>query len=155
MARELLQAQDFECPLPGGGSKTFILSKFPAIVGREIIAKYPLSGMPKLGDYSVNEETMFKLMNHVAIRGANGEPIRLSTRDLIDNHCESWEVLARVEFEMLKLNCSFFADGRASRFLEGFAQKALASVTKMLMGSLEQLSSLEKQRSKNSEKTTR
>lgn len=154
MARELLQPVETEISLPGGGSKTFILSKFPAIVGREIIAKYPLSGMPKLGDYGVNEETMFKLMNHVAIKGANGEPVRLSTRDLIDNHCESWEVLARVEFEMLKMNCSFFADGRASRFLEGFAQKALASATKMLTAFSEQLSSLEKRASKNSEKTT-
>lgn len=154
MAKELLQPVEKEIDLPSGGTKTFILSKFPAIAGREIIAKYPLSGMPKLGDYGVNEETMFKLMNYVAIRGANGEPVRLSTRDLIDNHCETWEVLARVEFEMLKLNCSFFADGRASRFLEGFAQKALGSATKMLTAFSEQLSNLEKQPSKNSGKTT-
>lgn len=154
MAKELLQPQPYDCPLPEGGTKAFILSKFPAVAGREIIAKYPLSGLPKLGEYAVNEETMFKLMNFVAVPGANGEPQRLSTRELIDNHCASWEVLARIEFEMLKLNCSFFANGEALRLLEGFAQKALGSTTKMLMGLLAELSQAGKQPSKNSEKTT-
>lgn len=149
MAKELLQPQEREITLPDGSVKTFILSKFPAIAGREIIAKYPLSGMPKIGDYAVNEETMLKLMSYVAINGANGEPLRLTTRDMIDNACGDWETLARVEFEMLKLNCSFFADGRASRFLEGFAQKALGSVTKTLMGFSEQLSKVTKQPSKS------
>lgn len=155
MARELLQPKEFPCPVPGAGDKLFILSKFPAIAGREIIAKYPLSGMPKLGDYAVNEETMFKLMSYVAVRGANGEPMRLDTPALIENHCADWEVLARVELEMLKYNCSFFADGRASLFLEGFARKALALTTKTLTAFSEQLSKAEKQPSKNSEKTTR
>ena len=146
MAKELLQPKEFSCPVAGTGDKLFILSKFPAIAGREIIAKYPLSGMPKLGDYAVNEETMFKLMAHVAVPGANGEYVRLTTRELIENHCADWEVLARVEFEMLKYNCSFFADGRASRFLEGFARKALASVTQTLTDFSAQLSKAAKQR---------
>ena len=34
-----------------GSSKEFILHKFPAIPGREIVSQYPLSAMPKLGDY--------------------------------------------------------------------------------------------------------
>jgi hypothetical protein len=110
--------------------------------------------MPKLGDYNVNEETMLKLMSHVAVPGANGEPLRLSTRDLIDNHCSDWEMLARIEFEMLKLNCSFFADGRASRFLEGFAQKAFESTTKTLTAFLLQLSTATKPVSENSETST-
>jgi hypothetical protein len=155
MARELLQPKEFLCPVPGGGEKLFILSKFPAIAGREIIAKYPLSGLPKLGDYAVNEETMFKLMSFVAVPGANGEPQRLTTRELIENHCADWEVLARVEFEMLRYNCSFFEDGRASLFLEGFAQKALAWTTKTLTVFLAQLSTAGERPSKNSEKTTR
>lgn len=154
MARELLQPWDYPCELPGGGEKVFVLSKFPAIAGREIIAKYPLSSVPKLGEYAVNEETMLKLMSYVGIRNADGSVTRLATRDLIDAHCASWEVLARVEYEMLKGNCSFFADGRASTFLQGLAQLFTQSLTKMSMGLLDQLSQVEKQRSTNSSTST-
>ena len=65
-----------------GDEKTFIISKFPAIQGREIICKYPLSGMPKLGDYQVNEETMIKLMSFVAVPTDNGV-LNLATKALI------------------------------------------------------------------------
>lgn len=145
----LLEPQEWGCPQPGGGEKVFILSKFPAIAGREIIAKYPLSGMPKLGDYAVNEETMFKLMSFVAIPGANGEPIRLTTKELINNHCGDWETLARVEMEMLKRNCSFFGNGQASTFLQGIARQAQALLTKTLMDLSGQLSKAEKRPSKS------
>lgn len=32
---------------------TFIISRLPATIGREILAKYPLSNAPKIGDYEV------------------------------------------------------------------------------------------------------
>lgn len=133
MAHDLLNPEEWACPLRGGGEKTFILSTFPAIAGREIIAKYPLSGMPKLGEYAVNEETMLKLMNYVAVPGVNGEPLRLSTRALIDNHCPDWECLARIEVEMLKRNCSFFGNGQASSFLQGIGQQAKVWIAQTLM----------------------
>ena len=124
-----------EVPIPNqkGVEKTFILSKFPAVQGREIIAKYPLSAMPKLGDYEVNEETMLKLMAFVAVPREGGEPLRLTTRGLVDNHCDDWEQLARVEMAMMEYNVSFFANGRASTFFGVIAQKAQALITKMLM----------------------
>lgn len=113
--------------------KTFILSKFPAIQGREIIAKYPISAMPKLGDYAVNEETMLKLMCFVAVPREGGEPLRLTTRALVDNHCSSWEVLAKVEIAMMEYNCSFFGNGKGSTFLETITRKAQQLITKTLM----------------------
>ena len=66
--------------------KEFILSKFPAIAGREIIAKYPLSGLPKIGDYALNEETMLKLMCYVAVNAGADVPLCLNTAALVDNH---------------------------------------------------------------------
>lgn len=128
----LLQPEEWECPLPGGGTKTFIVSKFPAVAGREIVAKYPTSGIPKLGDYAVSEATMLKLMTFVAVPREGGEPIRLTTRELVDNHCGSWEVLARLEMEMLRRNCSFFGNGQALTFFQGIAQAAQALITKTL-----------------------
>lgn len=125
--------------------KTFILSKFPAIAGREIVAKYPLSGMPKLGDYKVNEETMLKLMAYVAVPIDPVKPLLLSSRALIDNHVDSWETLAQIEIAMLEYNCSFFQDGRISTFLDDIAQKLPTWITKMWTALSVQSSQTEKQ----------
>lgn len=129
--------------------KTYILSKFPAIAGREIIAKYPVSNMPKLGDYGVSEETMLKLMAFVAVKNENGEPLKLTTRALIDNHVGSWETLAKLEWSMMEYNCSFFQNGKVSTFFEGIAEKLPQLITKILTDSLAQSSVKEKQASKN------
>lgn len=123
-----------------GKTRTFILSKFPAIQGREIIAKYPLSAMPKLGDYAVNEEVMLKLMAFVAVPREGGEPLPLTTRALIDNHVGDWEALAKIEIAMMEYNVSFFGSGKGSTFLEAITQKAQVFLSQMLMGSLGQLS---------------
>lgn len=113
--------------------KAYIISKFPAVAGREILAKYPLSGIPKLGDYAVNEETMLKLMGYVAVILPDGTPLKLSNRILVDNHVQSWEILAKIEMAMLEYNCSFFQNGRISRFFDDIAQKLPSWITKMLM----------------------
>lgn len=124
--------------------KTYILSKFPAVAGREIIAKYPVANMPKLGDYGVSEETMLKLMAYVAVRTDGGE-LKLSTRALVDNHVPSTIALIKLEYEMIKYNFGFFLDGKASTFLENLNQKVPALVSKMLTDSLQQLSAKSKQ----------
>ena len=141
----LLHSKEFECPKKDGGTKKFILGTFPAVAGREIIAGYPLSGIPKLGDYKVNEEMMLKLMSHVAVPiDGREEPLQLTTRALVDNHCESWEMLARIEMEMLSRNCSFFASGQALSFFRGIAQTILIKISEMLTPLLAQLSKAEK-----------
>jgi len=146
----LIKPIEKEIPLPGGGSKTFVLSRFPAIVGREIIAKYPLSAMPKLGDYAVNEETMLKLMRYVGVVVTEGaEPQLLTTPALVNNHCDDWETLARVEVAMLEYNCSFFGNGKALDFFQSIAQQAKPMLSQMLTDSLAQLSARTKPPSKN------
>ena len=145
---DLLEPKEIDVLLPDGTTKQYVISKFPAIAGREIVCKYPLSGMPKLGDYAVNEETMLKLMAYVAVPTDNGL-LRLSTRALVDNHIASWETLGKLEVAMLEYNCSFFGNGRASTFLDGIAQKAQVSISKILMGLLAQLSQKGGQPSKN------
>ena len=113
--------------------KIFILSKFPAVAGREIIANYSLSAIPKIGDYAVNEQMMLKLMSYVGVvcKGMN-EPLRLTTQALIDNHVGGWETLAKVEMSMLELNCSFFQNGLISKFLDDSAQKLDTWITQIL-----------------------
>lgn len=129
--------------------KTYILSKFPAVAGREIITNYPLSGLPKVGDYKTNESIMLKLMSYVAIPRDGAAPLRLTTRELIDNHIKDWETLVTIEKEMMVYNCSFFQNGRASTFFDDIAQNLPAWILKTLTGLSAQLSQKEKRRSKS------
>lgn len=123
--------------------KSFILSKFPAIAGREIIANYPLSGLPKIGDYKANEETMYKLMRYVGVR-INDTVILLNTPALINNHAGNWETLAKIEVAMMEYNCSFFQNGRVSTFLNDTAQNVPKWIIKILTALSQQLSQTEK-----------
>lgn len=132
-----------EVPITGqdGKTRTYVLSKFPALAGREIVAKYPLSALPKVGDYAVNEETMLKLMGYVGVPvEGRPEPLRLTSRALVDNHVPDWETLARIEIEMMQYNVSFFGNGKASGFLELAMTKAQQLLSQMLTASSAQSS---------------
>ena len=123
---ELLQTKDITI-----GDKTYVLSKFPATVGREILVQYPTSAMPKLGDYKTNEELMLKMMGYVSVQTAAGE-LRLSTRALVDNHVSSAPDLIKLEWAMMEHNFDFFANGKASGFLAGLGGKVQQLITKTL-----------------------
>lgn len=145
----LIDAVETTIKTQKGEDRVYLLSKFPAVDGREIIAKYPLSAMPKLGDYKVNEETMLKLMNYVAVPREGAEPLRLNTRALVDNHVPDWETLARIEKAMMEMNCSFFGDGRALSFLQGIAQQGKEWASETLIPLLAQSLKAGKPPSKN------
>lgn len=144
----LLEPKEITITDASGNERSFILSKFPAIQGREIVAKYPISNMPKIGDYRVSEETMMKLMAFVAVKVGDTQ-VNLTTRDMINNHAGDWETLAKIEWEMMEYNCSFFRDGRALNSLQGFVQKTMQSIFKTLMDSSEQSSTPTKPDSTN------
>lgn len=126
--------------LAGGGQKTFTLHKFDALAGREIITQYPISGLPKIGEYKVNEDIVVKLMAFVGVTTDAGPLLMLSSRDLIKNHVPEWETLAKIEWAMIEYNCSFFADGSVSSFLDDLLQKLPQLLSSMLTDLLEQSS---------------
>lgn len=130
---DLIEPQEYNLKVEDGTTKTYILSKFPAVQGREIAMVYVSSGLPKIGDYAHNQEIMLKLMNYVAVKGPNDNIIRLSTMDLINAHIKSFEDLIKIELKMMEYNCSFFRDGRISSFFEGFVQNVQAWITKILI----------------------
>lgn len=144
----MLEPKTITLKTQAGADKDYVISKFPAVAGREIVAKYPLSAMPKLGDYAVNEETMLKLMAYVGVQ-AGDKIIPLTTRALVDNHVPDWETLARIELTIMEYNCSFFAKGVISNFLGDITLKAKALITKILMDSSVQSFLKEKQPTKN------
>jgi len=152
---DLREPKEITIEAQGGIQKTYIISKFPAVAGREIVCKYPLSGMPKLGEYKVNEETMLKLMSYVAVKPGGGkEPIRLQTMELVDNHVPDWEALSKIEMEMMGYNCSFFQNGKISSFLDGIKATAQQLISSTLTDSLAQLLQTAKQHSESSQNTT-
>jgi len=136
---ELLQPKEIEI-----NGKTYRISKFPATVGREIVAKYPVSNMPKLGDYKVSEEVMLKLMSYVETVLPE-RSIRLSTQELVNNHVPDWEVLAQLEWEMLSYNCSFLTNGKSLSFFEKLAHLAEQKISEILTASLGKSSARAKQ----------
>lgn len=141
-----------------GETKTFVIHKFSATDGREIVAKYPISALPKIGDYEVNADTMYKLMAYVGISldSANPENLTmLKTKALVDNHVTDFKMLAELELAILEYNTNFLKSGKASKLLSGLESKVTELISKTLMDSLARYSRQGEQRSKNSEKTTR
>jgi hypothetical protein len=111
----------------------FVLSKFPAITGREILLQYPTSAMPKIGDYSTNEALMLKIMSYVGVRvDGKDEPIMLTTRELVDNHVKSTEQLLKLEWAMMNHNFAFFSNGSLSGILDRVATQATGLIQKTL-----------------------
>lgn len=130
---------DKEFLLDDGSKKTFVLSKFPAIAGREIVTQYPLTGAPKIGEYKTNEALMLKLMGYVGVRHENGV-IMLTTAELVNNHVPDFETLLKIEWAMMEYNCSFFRNGSVLRSLDSLKVKFRTSISKTLTELLGQLS---------------
>lgn len=149
---ELIEPKTITITDQSGKERSYIISKFPAVAGREIVTKYPIAALPKIGDYDVSEATMLKLMSYIAVD--TGVPLRLSIRSLVDNHVPDWETLAKLEMAMMEYNCSFFQDGRISNTLAKFAQKALQSISQILTALSAQSSQPTKPPSTNSERST-
>lgn len=137
-------------PTQDGSVRTYTIFKFPAVQGREIVAKYPLSSMPKIGEYEVNQEVMLKAMCYVGVPlGDTGELQMLTTLALVNNHVPDWETLARLEMVLLEYNVSFFGNGVNSVSFETLIQQAPAWITKTLTPLFQQLLQAVKQPTTN------
>lgn len=133
-----------------GKEHQFTIHKFPAVQGREILCKYPLSALPRVGDYDINQETMLKLMAYVTCMPAGATvPVALSNMTLVNNHVPDCEALAQIEMETIKYNCSFFRNGLPSTLRNAIEAKAGPLATKILTQILEQLSKKGAQPSKS------
>ncbi len=136
--KPLLKPEELILEDEDGVSHKYILSNFDAVAGRHIISQYPMTGLPKVGDYAENEKLMFKLMGYVAVVTSNGSHLRLSTEALIMNHVPNFEMLAKIEMKMMEKNCSFFRDGRSLSFCDNIAQVFTKKILEMLTLSSEQ-----------------
>lgn len=134
MNAELIEPKEIEI-----NGRTYILSKVPAVLGREMILQYVPSNLPKIGDRGISREMFLKLMAYVAVRLEGIErPQRLETETLINNHIPDGETLCRLEVEMLDYNFGFFGIGKtlnSLKRLRGLADSGIEMLT-ALLGSL-------------------
>lgn len=145
-----LQPREITVATLSGEERTYIISKFPATIGREIMAEYTAAAMPGIGDYAKNEAMMFKIMAHVGVNIPGRDmPLPLSTRALVDNHVPDWETLTKIELAVIDYNTSFFVNGRVSTFSAGSGTTALPNATAILTSLLENLWPAAEQRSMN------
>lgn len=149
----LINPKEIEIEFEGEVFK-FNIGKFPATAGREIISKYPVSNMPKIGDYAVSEETMLKLMSYVE-RVYDDRVQPLTSRTLIDNHIPSWEVLTQIEIKSIEYNCSFFRNGKAYDFLKKLSALAEPKIIEILTALSGKSSQAGKRHSTNSKRSIR
>ena len=140
MTLPLLHPKEVEIPTLDGEMRTYIISRLPAIPGREVAVQYLPSAAPKVGDYHLNETLMRKLMCYVGVPREGADPLMLTTDALVNNHIPDWQTLCRLELAMMDHNTSFFRNGKASIFLRGLGTKAESKITVMLTGLLEKLS---------------
>lgn len=120
--------------------KNYTIHKIPAVAGRELLMRYPVSNIPKVGEYGESVELMRKLMKFVVVKTPEGREIALETDALIDNHVPNARVLLKLEKEMLDYNFGFFSNGEISRFFQAFEKVAMRKVIEILTRSSAQLS---------------
>lgn len=111
---------------------TFILSRLPYPVGREVAAVYPTANMPKVGDYKASEAVMLKMFKYIAKVPEDSDPIRLVNLDLIANHIPDATVGLKLEAAMLAYNFDFFGQGGLSGYLKAFLETRLPLIIKTL-----------------------
>lgn len=128
--------------------KSYVISKLPATVAREVLFLYPSSNIPKIGNYESSEKVMLLLMSYVGVR-INDSVLQLRTKDLVNNHVPDAETLLLLEKEMFKYNYDFFQNGNASTFLTMLEKRATSKGIEILTTLLEHLSQVGKHRSKN------
>jgi hypothetical protein len=103
----------------------YVIHKFPALIGYEIVSRYMPFLLSKSEDYEIKKPLLFKIMKFVGIvLDSHSQPLMLTTEALIDNHIKNWEILAEIESKIMEYNCSFFQKGRLLSFLEDIAQKS-------------------------------
>lgn len=129
---ELIKPKNITVKDADGTEHEFVISRLPAIAGREVLAKYPMTNMPKTGDYGQSKDAMLLMMKYVGKEMENGEVLRLSSEALVNNHIPDGEALIRLEIETLRYNSSFFGNAGSQNFLDSLLEKLAAGLPKVI-----------------------
>lgn len=135
-ARSLLEPKEIEV----NGYK-FIISKMPCTVAQEVIYKLPAGLIPLISEFSQAEEMLFKMLSYCERVYTDGRPCTpLISKTVIDNHVPDFKTLRMLEWECMKYNFDFFANGSALAFLNKGVSLAKSNVSEILTDLLGKLS---------------
>ena len=110
-----------------GVEKQFKIHRVPAVLGREIFTQYPITAIPKVGNYEANENLMLQLIQYAQVE-SEGSWVALENRVLIDSHISCWEMLIKLEKELVQYNTGFLAKGNLSTALKSLLTQVLTSI---------------------------
>lgn len=140
----LIKPEELKVTTLDGVELTFTIHRLPSTVGREIAYQYLQANMPAVGNYEKSKELRDKLMSYVTVKIGDIET-PLSSDELIDNQCHDWQTADKIEDAMLRYNCDFLAEGKASIFSMLCQAAVKAYLTPISIPSSEQSSAQEKQ----------
>lgn len=112
----LLNPKEIVLTTRKGKTITYLISEIPASYSKEIVLQYPTTALPKLGDIEKHMEVTLKMMSYVAIPRTTGEPLRLTTRELCDNHIPDLRTWMALERAIAEYNWDFFLPEDLSDF---------------------------------------
>jgi len=143
-----------------GAVRKFALYDIPYLDGgREVATQFMSTAfmstaMPKVVDYSKNEDLAAKMFKYIAVVQADGVKLPLSTKDLVNNHVPDFITGIKLEEAMLKKQLGFSVAGKLREFQQGWKDQ-LPELISTIMTQLQAASSPPaKPRSKSSKKTT-
>lgn len=132
---DLIEPKEITITTQAGAEKVYVLSKIPYMGGgREICTQFIPTAMPKVGNYTSNEDLALKMMGFVAAK-VDDKLVRLQTRELCNNHIPDFQTGLRLEKEMLEYNFGFFDAEKIQRFQQAAGEK----IAQFLMPILTQL----------------
>lgn len=117
-----------------GVEREFTLHRFDAITGKAIADNYIQASVPKISHPAEKAAILNCIFRHVTVE-VNGEKVQLDSSPAFTSaHVGDWEVLQKLENEMLAYNTSFLPNGALS-ILEG-AQKQIIEHLALLISTL-------------------
>ena len=141
----LLTPKEIELLDRKGKPHKYILSEIPASYSKEIVLQYPTSALPKIGNYELHQEITFKMLSYVAVPMPNGVALRLTTRELLDNHIPDLQTWMALEKAMAQYNWGFFLGDDLSNFWEQVKKFLVQSIQQTWTDLSQPLSQTEKQ----------
>ena len=130
-----------------GVERKFIITRFPATVGMEILYRLPTSGVPNIGDFEALKVVRDDIFKYIYVTTDGGD-IALTTHALIDNHVGDAETAVKIMGAILTYNYSFLGKIVSGGFLESVTAKIPAIASKLLIQFKDALSEKSSLRSK-------
>jgi len=141
----MIKPQEIKVVDMDGEEKTFVITRFPATVGMEILYKLPTSGMPKIGDFEVLKGVRDDVFKYVYVKVGDTE-IPLNTSALINQHLTDGETAYKVMGAMLSYNFESIKKLTSSVSLDSISEKILSTVRNLFQEFYKQSSQKTKRR---------